>query len=163
MNNPYQSPSAQQFPKTSEYTKLSVCQILFTMNGRIPRRTYWLYTILTVGSFIAIVLLTSPEILEESSEFDYYETPAVEQTTNLSADEELDSSSDVGSVIFFVSFLLMVWCSICISGKRWHDRDKSAWYVCVRMIPIIGPIWTFVENGCLRGTHGPNSYGPDPT
>jgi uncharacterized membrane protein YhaH (DUF805 family) len=29
-------------------------------------------------------------------------------------------------------------------------------------VPIIGPIWALVECGFLRGTEGPNAYGPDP-
>jgi uncharacterized membrane protein YhaH (DUF805 family) len=29
-------------------------------------------------------------------------------------------------------------------------------------VPIIGAIWLLVECGFLRGTEGPNNYGPDP-
>ena len=46
--------------------------------------------------------------------------------------------------------------------KRWHDRDKSGWFVLVNFIPFIGTIWALVELGFLRGTMGPNRFGPDP-
>jgi uncharacterized membrane protein YhaH (DUF805 family) len=72
-----------------------------------------------------------------------------------------------------------------------HDRDKSAWWLAVfYLVPgVFGQlaknawfsgipgtllhyvlalagfaltIWGFVEIGCLPGTAGSNSYGPDP-
>jgi uncharacterized membrane protein YhaH (DUF805 family) len=70
--------------------------------------------------------------------------------------------------------------------KRLHDRDKSGWWIvpfCI--VPIVLGIganwlgdswsadllmlamvalglWGFVEILCLRGTSGPNRFGPDP-
>jgi uncharacterized membrane protein YhaH (DUF805 family) len=29
-------------------------------------------------------------------------------------------------------------------------------------MPILGPLWLFIELGLLRGTVGPNKYGRDP-
>ena len=54
------------------------------------------------------------------------------------------------------------WLMFAISIKRWHDRDKSGWWVLIGFIPIIGAIWALVETGFLEGTQGPNQYGPDP-
>ena len=68
--------------------------------------------------------------------------------------------------IFFVPVgiyaLFILWPSLATVGKRWHDRDKSAWWILIALIPVIGTIWTFVEAGCLKGTEGPNRFGPDP-
>ncbi|MGE3833112.1 MAG: DUF805 domain-containing protein [Parvibaculaceae bacterium] len=58
--------------------------------------------------------------------------------------------------------LLLLWPSLAIYAKRWHDRDKSAWWILIGLVPLIGGIWVFVECGCLRGTDGPNRFGPDP-
>jgi uncharacterized membrane protein YhaH (DUF805 family) len=80
--------------------------------------------------------------------------------------------------------------SLAVATKRLHDRGKSAWWLLVfYLVPGVltgigagielssGPmalgviftivglaigIWAFVELGCLRGTIGPNPYGPDP-
>src|ERR1035438_8242932 len=57
--------------------------------------------------------------------------------------------------------LLTVWPSLAVTVKPFHDRDKSGWWVFISMIPLLGWIWTFVELGLLRGTNGPNRYGPD--
>lgn len=51
---------------------------------------------------------------------------------------------------------------LALSIKRWHDRDKSGWWVLIAFVPLVGPIWALVETGFLEGTKGPNQYGPDP-
>ncbi|MCH7846504.1 MAG: DUF805 domain-containing protein [Acidobacteria bacterium] len=61
-----------------------------------------------------------------------------------------------------VAYLAMIWPSLAISIKRWHDRDKSGWWVLIGLVPVIGGIWALVETGFLAGTSGPNQYGPDP-
>ena len=50
--------------------------------------------------------------------------------------------------------------SILVDIKRWHDRDKSGWWVLIVLVPIIGWIWFIVEIGFLKGTPGPNRFGP---
>lgn len=55
--------------------------------------------------------------------------------------------------------ILMIWPSIAVQVKRWHDRDKSGWWVLIGFIPIIGPIWALIENGFLSGDEGWNQYG----
>ena len=64
----------------------------------------------------------------------------------------------IGSLIS----LALLWPWLAVSIKRWHDRDKSGWWVLIGLIPIIGWIWAFIELGILEGTRGPNQYGPDP-
>ena len=58
--------------------------------------------------------------------------------------------------------LAIIWPSIAISAKRWHDRDKSAWWILVGIIPLIGFIWLIIECGCLKGSDGANRFGDDP-
>jgi uncharacterized membrane protein YhaH (DUF805 family) len=47
-----------------------------------------------------------------------------------------------------------------IGIKRFHDRDKSGWWVLIAFVPIIGWIWYLIECGFLPGTDGPNRYDP---
>ena len=58
-----------------------------------------------------------------------------------------------------VLVLILLWPSLAISIKRFHDRDKSGWWVLLSLIPIIGPIWLFIELGFLPGTPGTNRFG----
>jgi uncharacterized membrane protein YhaH (DUF805 family) len=58
--------------------------------------------------------------------------------------------------------LILLYPSLALYAKRWHDRGKSGWWTLIALIPIIGGIWILIELGFLQGTPGPNQYGPDP-
>lgn len=90
-----------------------------------------------------------------------------------------------------IAALVIIGIPIIVSGiavgiKRLHDRDKSGWWLLffylvpgvldgigqglgrdgIGIIFTLGSlaisIWAFVLLGCLRGTTGPNKFGPDP-
>jgi uncharacterized membrane protein YhaH (DUF805 family) len=63
----------------------------------------------------------------------------------------------------FVVGIALIYFHVCVQGKRWHDRGKSAWWVLIGLIPIVGSIWVIVECGFLAGSPEPNDYGPAPT
>jgi uncharacterized membrane protein YhaH (DUF805 family) len=65
-------------------------------------------------------------------------------------------------MIGYLLLLVLAWPALAIQVKRWHDRDKSGWWVLISLIPIIGAIWVLVECGILDGTPGPNRFGPSP-
>ncbi|MCU0928710.1 MAG: DUF805 domain-containing protein [Burkholderiaceae bacterium] len=119
-------------PHHAAASPMEPAQIFFSFRGRIARGTWWLYG---VAAMLGLgVLLTALLRI---------------------AGVDPDTSAGAAS-------LLLLWPSLAISVKRWHDRDKSAWWVLVGLIPVIGGLWLLIENGMLRGTPGPNRYGPDP-
>lgn len=125
---------------------------MFTnLNGRIGRQQWWLgLIVLVVAQWVIMFILSmlfGQDVTQEvtSDGFSYQ-----------------SSLSPVGTIIMLLVMIPFIWFSICLSGKRWHDRGKSAWWILIALIPIIGGIWALVENGFLKGTEGPNQYGPDP-
>jgi uncharacterized membrane protein YhaH (DUF805 family) len=40
-----------------------------------------------------------------------------------------------------------LWPGIAVSIKRWHDRNKSGWWVWINLIPLVGAIWS-LEKTC---------------
>jgi uncharacterized membrane protein YhaH (DUF805 family) len=58
--------------------------------------------------------------------------------------------------------LATLWPGLAVGIKRCHDRDRSGWFLLVGLIPVLGGLWLLVELGFLRGTAGPNRFGPDP-
>jgi len=58
--------------------------------------------------------------------------------------------------------LAILYPSLAVAAKRFHDRDKSGWWILILFIPIIGFIWYLVELGFLPGMPSPNRFGPDP-
>lgn len=58
--------------------------------------------------------------------------------------------------------LMLLYPALAVSAKRWQDRDRSAWWVLVMLVPLIGWLWALVDNGFVKGTTGPNRFGPAP-
>ena len=51
--------------------------------------------------------------------------------------------------------------SITVSCRRMHDTDRSAWWMLIGIIPILGTIILIIFF-CLSGTRGRNRFGNDP-
>ncbi len=64
-------------------------------------------------------------------------------------------------------FLLVIYSlaafipSIAVQVRRFHDQDKSGWFVLLGLIPYLGGLILIIFM-CLEGTRGPNRFGPDP-
>ena len=74
----------------------------------------------------------------------------------------IDGIIGSSGLLLIIVQLVLIWPGLATTVKRWHDRGKSGWMVLISFIPIVGAIWTVVEVWCLRGTVGPNRFGPDP-
>lgn len=69
--------------------------------------------------------------------------------------------SVLSAVLFGVFVLASLIPAIAVQVRRFHDQDRSGWFVLLNFIPYIGGIVVLVFM-CLEGTKGPNRYGPDP-
>jgi len=136
-------------------------QLLFSFQGRLNRKPYWTIVITVTVVFILLLLLALVALREYGLEF-----------------------LPVTIAILVLLYIPLIWIGLALGAKRLHDRDKSAWWLLVfYALPTILStaadrmedaefillhavsfgisIWAFVELGCLRGTVGPNRYGPD--
>lgn len=94
----------------------------------------------------------------------------------------------VGWGLVAVVFITGMWAGLATAARRLHDRNKSAWwllllYLLPMLLSAFGEvasvsdpeaglgftalslpfsIWALVEFGFLKGTTGPNRFGPDP-
>jgi uncharacterized membrane protein YhaH (DUF805 family) len=125
-----------------QIAKLTLPQVLFSFAGRIGRKIYWLNYLAMCAVAIVVYLLFF-------AIFGY--------------DIE-DQTSGVGSAIFgiftVIIYIMFIWVSLALAAKRWHDRNKSAWWILIGFIPLIGPLWALIENGFLAGDAEVNNYGP---
>ncbi len=63
-----------------------------------------------------------------------------------------------------ISTLVLIACTLAsLAGqvKRCHDHDRSGWFLLLSFVPLAN-IWLLVELYFVRGTIGPNRFGPDP-
>jgi uncharacterized membrane protein YhaH (DUF805 family) len=105
---------------------------LLTTTGRITRATYWKFFGVFYGLMILLAFVSS-------------ERP----------------SAGLSLVVGLV-FIPLALIGIIVQIKRWHDRDKSGWWVLINLVPCIGALWTLIECGFLPGTPGDNRFGPEP-
>jgi uncharacterized membrane protein YhaH (DUF805 family) len=107
--------------------------IFFSFEGRIPRKVYWINGVLILSLFF-ILSITAIYVL-------------------------VQLMGDWAKAIVLIPYFFSVWASLAIGIKRWHDRDKSGWWMLISFIPIIGGLWLIIESGFIEGTEGENRYG----
>lgn len=116
---------------------MTISRLLFSFQGRITRATFWYFTLTWFLVSIAV-----------------------------SALDQAMGTYDYAYGNGCLTFLFMLCTAVpgwAVGVKRAHDRARPNWFLFLGLIPIIGQLWLLVELGFLRGTNGPNKYGPDPT
>jgi uncharacterized membrane protein YhaH (DUF805 family) len=130
-------------------------QTFTSFSGRIPRKTFWLgYLVLLVITWILQFVL-----------FSIFGVNMMAMDPNMSPEAQAAAAAEAFSAMMVplgILILITLWPSLALYTKRWHDRNKSGWWTLILFIPLVGPIWMLIELGFLRGTEGPNRFGPDP-
>ena len=75
----------------------------------------------------------------------------------------VDTVIGTNGILTLIGQIALIYPSVAIGIKRFHDRAKSGWWVLISLVPVIGGLWYLIECGFLKGTDGQNEYGPDPT
>jgi uncharacterized membrane protein YhaH (DUF805 family) len=146
---------------------MPMSQLLFSFSGRLNRKPYWLTTLAMIAILIALILVVA---------------------LMAGGVGVLTGGSGAGLGFFFIIMLILylpfLWVGVALGIKRLHDRNKSGWWLLLFwvlpgilqgvgeqigtagvVLSLVGlgiSIWGLVEMGFLRGTVGPNQYGPDP-
>ena len=71
----------------------------------------------------------------------------------------IDSTLEIQTVSTVVGLALLL-PGLAMSARRLHDIDRTFWWVLLTFT-IIG-VLLLIYWACLRGTSGPNRFGPDP-
>jgi uncharacterized membrane protein YhaH (DUF805 family) len=118
--------------------------LLFSFRGRVNRARFWLVALgIVVVEAIAFAAMGGAAMLSSEST------------------EPLAAIGPLSGIVMAVVVLAATWISLAVAVKRYHDRDKSGWWVLVLLVPVIGHLWYLIECGFLPGTPGANAYGPD--
>src|SRR5512140_3399219 len=112
---------------------MSLSKFLFSFEGRIPRRPFWFFLL---GFALA-----------------------------WAAAAAIDSAAGGGSSSGFGCATLAVWFVGVLTGaavftKRAHDTDRSAAFVALALIPLLGILYLIAVLGVQKGTEGANGFGP---
>jgi uncharacterized membrane protein YhaH (DUF805 family) len=66
------------------------------------------------------------------------------------------------AILSAIAGLALFLPGLAMAVRRFHDLDKSGWFVLILMIPLVGWPILWLVWFCARGTMGPNRFGPDP-
>lgn len=102
--------------------------------GRARRKEYWMFIL------VNLVLTGVLGILDTMSGL------------RIAGDE------GVLTTIYGVLIFLPYWA---VQFRRLHDTDRSAWWLLLLLIPIVGWLIILAFN-CQNGTPGANKFGDDP-
>jgi uncharacterized membrane protein YhaH (DUF805 family) len=142
--------------------------LLFGFKGRMNRARYWQALLAASGAMVVFMIILVAVLM---------------------ALDPSDRTSILGLLPVLVlavpMMALMTWSWAATSIKRLHDRGKSGWWMLLFFgTPILISkmafnshgslaaqilefslfalgVWSFIELYCLRGTSGPNRFGPD--
>jgi uncharacterized membrane protein YhaH (DUF805 family) len=60
-----------------------------------------------------------------------------------------------------IFYLVTLAPTLAVGARRLHDTGRSAWWLLLWLVPLIGWIVLLVW-ACTKGSNGYNGYGPDP-
>ena len=112
---------------------MTISRALFSFDGRLSRGDYWRKGILPL---MPLSLLNYVLVYRMPEEWAF-------------------------NLAVFLS-IVSLWPGLALITKRLHDRDKPAWHMLIMLIPIVGPLLLTVGVWFMKGTDGPNRFGPDP-
>ena len=114
-------------------------KLLFSFEGRIGRQTYILSSLAVTFIIGVLAGLIAPVV---------------------------SGGENGGGALLFILLLplliLSVWIGLALAVKRFHDQEKSGWWVLLCIIPYVGGIIVWAMTWFIKGTDGPNVYGEDP-
>ena len=119
----------------------------FDFAGRSRRKEYWMFVlfqflVMIVPLFLLLAGLPSEDSLD-------------------SASAGLSSVGIIGAVLIGIIAIGFIIPGIAVQIRRFHDQDKSGWFLLLGFIPYVGGLIMLVFM-LLPGTAGPNRFGPDP-
>ena len=127
-------------------------EFLMSPSGRASRADYWLrywlrFFAITIGLLTPICVISWVYTASVGAS-------GVWQTAVLAAAQSYVALIWIEALLF--------WPAFCVLAKRCHDRGKSAWWLLLLLVPVVGFIWWLIDLAILPGQPGENQYGPDP-
>ena len=112
-------------------TYLGVWSKYAVFEGRAGRAEYWTFTLINYA--ISILL-------------------------GFVSDQTESGALGVAGIIFLLAIFLP---SLAVTVRRFHDTDRSGWFILLGLIPVLGVLIVLVMM-LLPGTTGENRFGPPP-
>ncbi|EKO3482896.1 DUF805 domain-containing protein [Vibrio fluvialis] len=140
---------------------MSYQTLLFSFQGRTRRQTYWIWNVCYYLAIVSVIVLLNRWL------------------------------PGLAPYVLPLFMLLILVPDLAVTAKRWHDRDKSSWWLLLNVPLVIGRMtvpmgeasmtttpnvldtgislaallcgsWILIECGFLAGSDGDNRFGKAP-
>lgn len=74
---------------------------------------------------------------------------------------DFDGSITSGGLFSLIANLALFLPSLAVAARRLHDTDRSAWWILIALVPLIG-VFVLLVFFVQDGTAGLNRFGPSP-
>jgi uncharacterized membrane protein YhaH (DUF805 family) len=125
---------------------MKASQFLFSFEGRIHRAPYWCFVLAVTVVFAILAVLAGVSMFSMANPDASGAAP----------------SAGIAGILLPLLGLAVLWPGLAISAKRWHDVDKSAWWILIGFVPVVGGLIALVFNGFIAGTPAANRFGNPP-
>ena len=144
---------------------MNLAETLFSFRGRINRARFWLalliYIVFFFGCLLLVMAVTSSVNATFTTALLLY-IPVIASAVSVGVKRLHDRNKSAWWLLLFylAPIVLQVAGNYSLRGP-----DASAGglpYQALMLASFAINVWALVELGCLRGSIGPNPYGPDP-
>jgi len=118
-------------------------------SGRSGRQEYWMFILFNIVIYLVLGGASLAYFIHKATDVDY------------APGRSLPVVGIVGVILLAIFALGSFIPSIAVQVRRFHDQDKSGWFILLGFVPYVGGLVVLVFM-CLEGTRGPNRFGPDP-
>lgn len=133
-------------PQTAQYSQPQlpkskmdmIKQDYFSFEGRLNRKPYIIRSFIIFAAMFILFLLS---YILFGNEYGYSSTP-----------------EDICDTLVVLAAIV---ANLSISVRRLHDLDKTGWLFLINFVPLLN-VALEVYLIFVKGTEGPNQYGPDP-
>ncbi len=108
---------------------------LFSFQGRVSRRHFWMFIVFSILYSYAAAIYAQ-----------FLFSALIEIAVLI-------------KIVHWLYILLLTYIGIAVQVKRWHDTDRSGWWVLVNLVPIIGNIYALAVCGFIPSNLDDNQYG----
>lgn len=158
------------YPLAPEYVRPSFARFYLSLGGRISRSQYWLrffLPVFAIGLVLNLLQLTGiPGIQTLSHVFNLLMLwPGIAVLVKRIHDRNKSGAfvwALYAPLLAAIVVTILAIIAAAVNGDRsgaasWGVLSGALWFA------VLGiGIWFFIEFGCMRGTIGPNRFGPDP-
>ena len=113
------------------FNEYRVPELLFSLEGRIGVKRFWLGLLSGLASTVALAMVIGVIL-------------AVGLIATGAGPQTAEWTTFAGSAIVVV---FAVFTQLAVTVKRCHDSGRSGWWSLVTLIPFVGLIWMVIELG----------------